>query len=104
MTSELADVSVGMFEGRPHWNTLIIRSEKGAEIVDQARREGFLETEDFPAGNLDHLSRAAADKKDRSLRTLLRRGLINNQDGERAALRIPPAVVEKILNPEPLNT
>ena len=98
MTSELADVSVGMFEGRPHWNTLIIRSDRGAEIVDQARREGFLETEDFPAGNLNHLSRAAADKKDRSLRMLLRRGLINNQGGERAALRIPPEVVDRILN------
>jgi coenzyme F420 hydrogenase subunit beta len=98
MTSELADVSVGMFEGRPHWNTLIVRSEKGVEVVDRARREGFLETEDFPAENLNHLSKAAADKKDRSLRTLLRRQLVNNQDGQRAALRIPPEVVEKILS------
>ena len=97
MTSELADVSVGMFEGRPHWNTLIIRSEKGAALVDEARREGFLETDVFPAENLNHLCRAAADKKQRSLRTLLRRGLINNRNGERAALRMPPEVVEKIL-------
>jgi coenzyme F420 hydrogenase subunit beta len=100
MTSELADVSVGMFEGRPRWNTLIIRSDKGAEVVEQARREGFLETEEFPVDNLRHLSKAASDKKDRSLRTLLRRGLINNQDGERASLRIPPEVVEKIMSNE----
>jgi coenzyme F420 hydrogenase subunit beta len=100
MTSELADVSVGMFEGRPHWNTLIIRTEKGGALVDEARREGFLETDAFPAENLNHLLRAAADKKQRSLRTLLRRGLINNRNGERAALRMPPEVVEKILSNE----
>ena len=98
MTSELADVSVGMFEGRPGWNTLILRSAKGAELIEHARREGFLETEDFPAENLKHLSRAAADKKDRSLRTLIRRELINTKGEERAAVRIPQTVVDRILN------
>jgi coenzyme F420 hydrogenase subunit beta len=97
MTSELADVSVGMFEGRPGWNTLILRSDKGAELIEYARREGFIETGDFPAKNLKHLSRAAADKKDRSLRTLIRRRLINNKGEERAALRIPQNVVDRIL-------
>jgi coenzyme F420 hydrogenase subunit beta len=97
MTSELADISVGMFEGREGWNTLIIRSDNGAEVIEQARTEGFIETEDFPAENLKHLSGAAADKKDRSLRTLIRRELINNQGEERAAVRIPQHVVDKIL-------
>ena len=97
MTSELADLSVGMYEGRPGWNTLMIRSERGAEMVDQARRENFIETEEFPAKNLEHLSKAAAEKKERSLRTLIRRGLINNQCDERAAIRIPQEVVDKIL-------
>ena len=97
MTSELADVSVGMFEGRPGWNTLIVRSTKGVELIEHACREGFLETEEFPAKNLKHLSRAAADKKDRSLRTLIRRELINNKGEERAAVRIPQQVVDKIL-------
>jgi coenzyme F420 hydrogenase subunit beta len=98
MTSELADVSVGMFEGRPGWNTLILRSDKGAELIEHARREGFIETEDFPAKNLKHLSRAAADKKDLSLRTLIRRELINNKGEERAAVRIPQNVVDRILD------
>ena len=97
MTSEFADLAVGMYEGRPGWNTLIIRSERGAEIVDQASRENFIETEEFPAENLEHLSKAAAEKKERSLRTLTRRGLINNQGDERAAVRIPQEVVDKIL-------
>jgi coenzyme F420 hydrogenase subunit beta len=97
MTSEFADLSVGMYEGRPGWNTLIIRSEKGAGIVDQARRENFIETEEFPAKNLEHLSKAAAEKKERALRTLIRRGFINNQGDERAAIRIPQEVVDNIL-------
>jgi len=97
MTSELADLAVGMFEGRPGWNTLIIRSDTGAQIVEQARKEGCIETADFPAANLKHLSKAAADKKDRSLRTLLRRELINNENGQRAAIRIPQEIVDKIL-------
>ena len=97
MTSELADVSVGMFEGREGWNTLIIRSDRGAEVIERARSKGFIETEDFPAETLKHLSKAAADKKDRSLRMLIRRELINNQGEQRAAVRIPQHVVDKIL-------
>jgi coenzyme F420 hydrogenase subunit beta len=98
MTSELADVSVGMFEGRSGWNTLILRSDKGVELIERARKEGFIETDDFPNQNLKHLSKAAADKKDRSLRTLIRRELINNQGEKRAAVRIPQNVVARILN------
>ena len=97
MTAEFSDLSAGMFEGRPGWNTLIVRSQAGDEIVRQARKEGFIETEDFPQENLKHLSKAAAEKKERSLRTLIRRGLINNQGGQRAAIRMPQGVVDKIL-------
>jgi len=97
MTAEFADLSAGMFEGRPGWNTLIVRSEAGDEIVQQARKEGFIESEDFPEENLKHLLKAAAEKKQRSLRTLIRRGLINNPGDERAAVRIPQEVVDKIL-------
>ncbi|MDX2502731.1 MAG: Coenzyme F420 hydrogenase/dehydrogenase, beta subunit C-terminal domain [Deltaproteobacteria bacterium] len=98
MTAEFADLSAGMFETRPGWNTLIVRSEAGAEIVEQARHEGFIETGDFPEGVLAHLSRAAAEKKERSLRTLIRRGLINSRGEERAAVRMPQGVVDRILS------
>jgi hypothetical protein len=77
---------------------LILRSAIGAELIEHARREGFIETEEFPVENLKHLSRAASDKKDRSLRTLIRRELINTKGEERAALRIPQDVVDRILN------
>jgi coenzyme F420 hydrogenase subunit beta len=98
LTSELADVSVGMFEGRPGWNTLILRSDEGTALIENACREGFIETEDFPAENLMHLSRAAASKKDRSLRTLIRRELINDIGEKRPAVRIPQHVIDRILD------
>ena len=97
MGSEFADLSAGMFEGRPNWNTLIVRSELGEKILAQACKEGFIETEDYPQENLTHLLKAAAEKKERSLRTLIRRDLINNQGDERAAVRIPQKIVDKIL-------
>jgi len=97
MTAEWSDVSVGMFEGRPGWNTLIVRSENGAELVRQARDKGFLETEKMPRQNIKHLAKSAADKKENSLRTLIRRELISNEEGKRSAVRIAPEIVKKIL-------
>jgi len=97
MTSEFSDVSVGMFEGRPGWNTLVIRSQPGAHLVASACDEGYLETKDLPPESIAQLTRAAGDKKARALRTLIRRKLINNENGERSALRMPPDIVEKIL-------
>lgn len=97
LTSELADVSVGMFEGKPGWNTLILRSDKGARLLELARNEGYIETANFPAEDLKHLSRAGGQKKERALRTLIRRRLINNRGDERAAVRVPQQVVDRIL-------
>lgn len=99
MTSELADLSVGMYEGREKWNTLIVRSERAERIVDEAVKAGFLETEPIPDDVVAHLSGAAMAKKERSLRMLIQRGLINTSNGQRASLRMPPAVMEKILPP-----
>jgi len=98
MSAEFSDLSVGMYEGRPGWNTLIVRTEKGAELVKRASDEGFLETEAFPEDNLNHLAKAAAEKKARALRMLIRRELINTENGKRSAVRMSPEVVEKILN------
>jgi coenzyme F420 hydrogenase subunit beta len=97
MTSEFCDLSVGMFEGRPGWNTLVVRSKAGADLVTSAFDEGYLETKDMPPESIAQLTRAAGEKKARALRTLVRRKLINNENGERSALRMPPDVVEKIL-------
>ena len=66
MTSEYADVSVGMYEGRDGWNTLITRTELGRDLVEQAINSGKLETDVFPEENLSHLKVASANKKKRA--------------------------------------
>jgi coenzyme F420 hydrogenase subunit beta len=97
MTAEFADVSVGMFEGRPGWNTVIVRSDKGTELIKKAHDQKYLETEAMPEENIAHLSRAAAEKKARALRMLMRRNLLNNKNGRHAAVRMPAEIVERIL-------
>jgi len=101
MTAEWSDVSVGMYEGRPGWNTLLIRTRVGAELVDKAVADGWLKTEEFPKENLKALSRAALAKKERSLRQAERQGFLNTAaENERPSLYIPSDVVERILGRE----
>ncbi len=66
MTAEWADISVGAFEGKSDWNTLIVRTEKGEKLVDQALEKGYLVLDDFPSTSLDHLTLGAEKKKKRA--------------------------------------
>ena len=65
MTAEMADISVGTVEGQEEWNTVIIRTERGAEIFDSALKDGFLEANDLPVENLEHLKEASRNKRER---------------------------------------
>jgi coenzyme F420 hydrogenase subunit beta len=73
MTAELADVSVGAAEGVDGWNTLIIRSEAGKELVKAAVASGALETAALPEENLKHLEEAVLMKKKRALGNIVDR-------------------------------
>ncbi len=94
MTAEWADVSVGVLEGRPGWNTLIIRTEKGAKLIADAEKSGFLITDRMPKESFEHLLTAAGNKKVRAFRQALKEGCINNADNGHAALRVNPAVIK----------
>ncbi len=98
MTAEWSDVSVGMYEGRSGWNTLLVRTRAGFELVEKAVEAGWLVVEEFPKENEEWLSRAAAAKKERSFRNAERHGLLNPAgEGGRPALRVPPAVLARLL-------
>jgi coenzyme F420 hydrogenase subunit beta len=98
MTAEFADISVGMFEGRAGWNTMIIRSQQGVDIVEKAIDQGYLISEEIPKDNLEQLAKASAAKKDRSMRMLIRRNKINlGDDGGCCIARVPEKVVQRIL-------
>jgi len=77
MTSEFSDISVGVLEGRPDMNTLIIRTERGQELVDEAVKDGYLFIQEMPRENLEHLIWAAGNKKSRGLKRALEENLIN---------------------------
>jgi len=63
--SELADVSVGSTEYDPGWNALIIRTIKGAGLVEQACDNGYIEIKPYPSELLPLLKRAVYRKKKR---------------------------------------
>ncbi len=73
LTAELADVSVGSAEGVDGWNTLIVRSQAGKELVDAAVAGGALETAALPEEKLKHLEEAALQKKKRALESIIDR-------------------------------
>lgn len=75
MTAEWTDLSVGAFEGKPGWNTLIIRTPKGEDLVNKAVAEGYLVLDDFPEEGLAHLTTGAGNKK--------KRGMANQEDENR---------------------
>jgi len=70
MTSEFADISVGSVEGIEGWNTVIVRTDVGAELMEVAKAKGKLETDELAAQNLAHLKEAALLKKTRALKEI----------------------------------
>lgn len=73
MTSEFADISVGSVEGIEGWNTVIVRTDTGAELMEMARTKGKLESDKLPGENLAHLKEAALLKKKRALQEIIKR-------------------------------
>lgn len=73
MTSEFADVSVGSVEGIEGWNTVIVRTEAGAGLIEKAEALGKLEIDRLPPLNLAHLEEAALLKKKRALEQIITR-------------------------------
>jgi coenzyme F420 hydrogenase subunit beta len=73
MTAEFADISVGAVEGIEGWNTVIVRTKRGAEILDLARKKGKLEVDKLPAKNLEHLKEAAMLKKTRGIKEIVKK-------------------------------
>lgn len=66
MTAIWADLSVGTVEGREGWNTVIIRTETGEELIEEAVKAGKLETGPLPEENFEHLKEASRNKRKRA--------------------------------------
>lgn len=97
MTSEFADISVGVMEGRPDMNTLIIRTDRGKNLVDRAVNDGYLEISEMPEEPLAHLQWAAANKKRRALSRARAEDMINcNGSPSLFLMRMRPDVLDEL--------
>lgn len=67
MSAELADISVGSFEQKEGWNTLVVRSEAGRNWLEGARSRGDLLVEEYPENERLRLKHAAQNKAQRAL-------------------------------------
>ncbi|MGD9321469.1 MAG: Coenzyme F420 hydrogenase/dehydrogenase, beta subunit C-terminal domain, partial [Desulfobacteraceae bacterium] len=65
MTAEWADISVGTVEGMEGWNTVVVRSERGAQLLSGYVKAGHLEIRELPEENLAHLIEASTNKRKR---------------------------------------
>jgi coenzyme F420 hydrogenase subunit beta len=94
MTAEMADLSVGAVEGIEGWNTVLIRTERGEELFEEAVSSGILERGELPQANLDHLTESALIKKRRALTNIMER---TKRRDDLLYLRLRPETVERIL-------
>ena len=62
LTSETSDISIGSIGSDEGWSTLIIRTEKGKEIVDGAIEQKFIEAKEFTEPQFKLLNRIAGSK------------------------------------------
>lgn len=91
MTSEFADVSVGSGRAKYQgWNTVIVRTEIGAKVVDLAKKKGLLEVQPLPEENLNSLKRASLNKIRRAVDKL---HTLSGSDGKSGYLKIDPKVL-----------
>ena len=80
MTAEYADISVGGARSRDGWdvdkgwNQIIVRSDKGADLLALAREKGILEFKELPEGALEKLKKASQGKKKTAERNLQNAG------------------------------
>jgi coenzyme F420 hydrogenase subunit beta len=70
MTSELSDLSVGTVEGEEGWNTVIVRTARGEDLLGRAESKRVLETRAYPEDKWAHLKEASILKKQRGLNAL----------------------------------
>ncbi|MEE8469694.1 MAG: Coenzyme F420 hydrogenase/dehydrogenase, beta subunit C-terminal domain, partial [Dehalococcoidia bacterium] len=73
MTSEFADISVGMVEGMEDWNTLIVRTPEGKKLVEKAKVSGIIETKPLDEARLSHLRDASLRKKKKAIGEIVKR-------------------------------
>ena len=72
MTAEFADISVGSAgSALPGWNTIIVRNERGAHLVNLARKMEMVECGEIPEARLNHLRTVASKRKKTAFKNII---------------------------------
>ena len=67
MTAENADISVGMVEGQEAYNTVIVRTDLGKRVLDDALDAGQIHVNPLDREHWGHLNEASMAKKTRAI-------------------------------------
>ena len=92
MTAELSDISIGTVEGKEGWNTVIVRTVEGEDLLKRAKKAGVVETRPLPKDNLSHLKEASLLKKRRALDVLNEKGGMG-----KAYFTLSPDLIKRVL-------
>ena len=65
-TSEQSDVSVGSVGSPEGWSTVIIRTEKGLELIEAAQKDNYIKTKPITEGGLKIMEKLANEKKSKN--------------------------------------
>ena len=95
VTAQFADISVGsgraMFKG---WNTVIVRTGAGADLIEVAKKNGMLEIQPLPEENLTHLKKAALIKLKKAIKKITER---TGSEQDFGYLKVRAEVAEALL-------
>jgi coenzyme F420 hydrogenase subunit beta len=69
-SSDFSDISVGSVGSKKGYSTLIVRSEKGEEIIEGLEKAGYIETTEIDEKLLNILEKIAGGKKSKNLKNI----------------------------------
>lgn len=62
LTSETSDISIGSIGSESGWSTIIIRTQKGDQIISDAIKKGYIETKELTPSQQKLLEKIASNK------------------------------------------
>jgi coenzyme F420 hydrogenase subunit beta len=72
LTAEFSDISVGSAGSKfPGWNTVIIRSKMGADLIELAGKKRLIETQALPDERRSHLKAVALKRKKAAFKNIV---------------------------------
>jgi coenzyme F420 hydrogenase subunit beta len=72
-TSELSDISVGSVGSKEGWSTIIVRTDKGLDLIKDAENDEYIQTKPIEESGLKLIEKLANNKKKENLSEITKR-------------------------------